>query len=409
MSDVSVQLPSLYPKQRAVFYSPARVVVCEGTTKSGKSVGGLTWLMQWAFERQEPGSAIWTAMTHGQAMVMFERVCRWMSKADPGRTVWDANKMERTVTLGKGRIRFFGGENHDAIYGSDYHRAVIDEASRQPEEAWHAVRSTLSAVGGSVRIVGNVRGRRNWAYAMARKAEAGEPGMEYHRLTADDAVAAKVMTAEEIEDASRALPHDIFRQLYYAEPSSDDGNPFGAANIDSCIGGLSSEAPVCFGIDLARKEDWTVVVGLDAAGRTCLFERWHGHSWETTIVRIVSLVGDYPSACDATGIGDVVVEAIRAKRPNVAGVVFTQGSKQALMEGLCLAIQRREVSYPAGPIVSELQAFEYSYTKRGVTYGAPSGAHDDCVCALALAVSKWSRSVRGGGVYVGAVSVGDVW
>ena len=56
------------------------------------------------------------------------------------------------------------------------------------------------------------------------------------------------------------------------------------------------------------------------------------------------------------------------------------------MDGLRAAIQRRDVRFPDGPIRHELEAFEYQYTSRGVRYGAPTGVHDDCVIALALAV-----------------------
>jgi hypothetical protein len=34
----------------------------------------------------------------------------------------------------------------------------------------------------------------------------------------------------------------------------------------------------------------------------------------------------------------------------------------------------------------ELEQFEYQYTRTGVRYAAAEGLHDDCVCALALAV-----------------------
>ena len=57
------------------------------------------------------------------------------------------------------------------------------------------------------------------------------------------------------------------------------------------------------------------------------------------------------------------------------------------MEGMAVAIQRGEVSYPDGPIVAELEAFEFEYSKTGVKYSAPAGLHDDCVMALALAVA----------------------
>jgi hypothetical protein len=40
------------------------------------------------------------------------------------------------------------GEKPDGLYGEDVFAAVIDEASRMREEAWHALRSTLTATRG---------------------------------------------------------------------------------------------------------------------------------------------------------------------------------------------------------------------------------------------------------------------
>ena len=59
-----------------------------------------------------------------------------------------------------------------------------------------------------------------------------------------------------------------------------------------------------------------------------------------------------------------------------------------------MAIQTKAVTYPAGAIVLELTEFSYEYTRRGVTYSAPSGMHDDCVCALALAVWQFEATKR---------------
>jgi hypothetical protein len=58
------------------------------------------------------------------------------------------------------------------------------------------------------------------------------------------------------------------------------------------------------------------------------------------------------------------------------------------MEGLAVAIQSRAIRYPDGVIVSELEAFEYEYTRTGVRYAAPEGLHDDAVIALGLAVQQ---------------------
>jgi hypothetical protein len=64
------------------------------------------------------------------------------------------------------------------------------------------------------------------------------------------------------------------------------------------------------------------------------------------------------------------------------------------MEGLAIAIQQKRISYPAGPIVNELESFGYVYTKTGVRYSAPEGLHDDCVCALALAARQLSGGAK---------------
>lgn len=71
---------------------------------------------------------------------------------------------------------------------------------------------------------------------------------------------------------------------------------------------------------------------------------------------------------------------------DVEGFKFSSQSKQMLMEGLSLAINRREIRYPSGFLVKELESFEFEYHRTGVRYSAPSGLHDDAVCALALAV-----------------------
>jgi hypothetical protein len=93
----------------------------------------------------------------------------------------------------------------------------------------NTVRSTLTATRGPARIIGNVKGRKNWFFALCRRAEAGEAGLSYHKLIAADAVDAGVLADEEVEDARRILPDAVFRELYLAEPSRvGQSPPFGS-------------------------------------------------------------------------------------------------------------------------------------------------------------------------------------
>lgn len=304
-----------------------------------------------------------------------------------GEGTFVVNETDQRLTLiSNGAVIWFkSAEKPDNLYGEDVYAAVFDEASRGREESWWALRSTLTATRGPVRFIGNVKGRRNWFYALARRAEAGEPDSAYYKIVAADAVKAGVLDAEEIESARRVLPEQIFRELYLAEPSDDGGNPFGLSKIAACVApGLSKAPPVVWGWDLAKHVDWTVGMALDADGRVCRFERFQ-KPWDDTIKYIVD-VTNAPALVDSTGVGDPIVELLQKNKPGMfEGYLFTSASKQKLMEGLAVEIQSLRTGYPDGVIKSELDSFEYEYTKTGVRYSAPEGFHDDTVCSLALA------------------------
>ena len=380
------QRPWLYAAQRRAIFTRKRYAIIEASTKAGKTVGCMVWIAEQAIRTGRPGRNYWwVAPIYAQAKIAYRRLKRALP-----RHLYTSNETELTITLLNGAVIWFkGAENPDSLYGEDVYAAVIDEATRVREESWHAVRSTLTATRGPLRIIGNVKGRKNWAYNLARRAEAGEPDMHYARLTAYDAVEGGVLDASEIEDAKRTLPDAVFRELYLAEPSDDGGNPFGLSAIRACIAPLSEAAPHVAGIDLAKSVDWTVYLALDREGRTCRFDRWQG-PWQATIPRIVATNGRTRALVDSTGVGDPVLESLqRESHGTFEGFTFTGPAKQKLMEGLAVAIQQGEVTFPDGPIVNELETFEYEYTRTGVRYSAPPGLHDDCVMALGLAV--WHR------------------
>lgn len=379
--------PVLYPKQRDAFFNDKRYSICEATTKAGKTVGGMTWLVERGLRGAAGQNRWWIAPVTMQAKIAYKRIKRGMP-----RDVIRCWETDRIIELpNKALLHFKSGEDPDNLYGEDVFDAVIDEMTRLREEAFHAVRTTLTATRGQLRMIGNVKGRQNFAYRLARKAEmeAGDPTTAWHysKITWKDAVDAGILELSEIDDARRNLPERVFRELYEAEPSDDGGNPFGIGAIQRCVSPMSSEPPNVWGIDLAKSVDWTVAIALDREGRVCSFERWQG-PWPETKQRILRLVGHRKAFVDSTGVGDPIVEDLQRAggRSNYEGFKFNSSSKQMLMEGLAAAIQSQEVRFPEGIIKTELETFEYEYTRTGVRYSAPEGLHDDCVCALALAV-----------------------
>ena len=310
--ETRLELPPRYPRQRAAIYAPTRYSLIEASTKAGKTLGCMVWLLEQAWRDGDARKNYWwVAPIFDQAAIAFKRLRVGL---DPKPWI---NLTTKTITLPNGATLWFkSGDQPDSLYGEDVYAAVIDEASRVKEDSWDAVRSTLTHTRGPVRIIGNVKGRKNWAYQLARKAEAGEPGMSYHKLTAWDAVAGGVLDAREIEDAQRTLPEAVFRELYLAEPSDDGGNPFGLTAIAACVAPRSDQAPVCWGVDLAKSVDYTVAIGLDAQGCVCRFARFR-KPWQETLDALKALLGQTRAAVDSTGVGDPIVEALQRRGSRV--------------------------------------------------------------------------------------------
>jgi hypothetical protein len=332
---LTFQAPPLYEYQYRSLFGDERYAVIEGATKVGKTFPALVWLIVELSEvSQRVGSpmsrnAWWCAPTVTQAVMAYDRMKEMFRGAGVRKTEMETHDTDRRISIqGLGHIWFKTGEKPDNLYGEDVWAVVLDEFTRQREEAWHACRSTLTATGGRVRFIGNKRGK-GWGWKLARAAEQrnqdGDKSWAAYRISALDAVEAGLMPQSELDDARKSLPDSVFRQLYLCEDTEDGSNPFGLGHIRGCIKEQSKRSPVVFGIDLAKSEDYTVVVGLDEVGDVCRFDRWQGLSWDQTEARILSIIQEKPALVDSSGVGDPIVERLHRERPRVEGFKFTGG------------------------------------------------------------------------------------
>ena len=394
-------LPSLYGKQHDALFSPHRYSIIAGSTKSGKTHGALIWqIYQCA---SIIGVHWWIAPVYHQAKMAFERAQGYL------KGLVKANQTALTLTFPNGTVwSFRSGEKPDNLYGEDVQSAVVDEASRLREKSWFAVRSTLTATRGQCRLIGNVRGRNNWFYKLYQRGLSGsDTNYASFIITAWDAVAGGVVEAEEIEQAKADLPEHVYNELYLCVPTSDGSSPFPTQVVTAAVGPLSTKPAVCYGADIAKIKDYTVVIGLDEDMAVCSINRWHGNSYPEQ-ARMMLEICDAYTLIDRTGVGDGLLDIIKdSGEPNAdhfKGFVFSQKSKQSLMENLALAFENGDIiipdpetrsrgwsmrDNPCKQLLAELGSFEYQVTRTGVRYEAIQGAHDDCVCALALALKAF--------------------
>lgn len=388
---INYQRPFLTTYQEAILDAPERYTITAAATKCGKTASHIIWIFEQALQLKDNQSVWWIAPVYQQAEIAFRRMKAQVSAKD----FFISNESKLTLILPNGaRIEFKSAEKPDNLYGDDVYAAVVDEASRMREESWYALRSTLTATKGKCKLIGNVKGKKNWFYKLGERARLGEPDYKFFKITAYDAAKEGILDIAEIEQAKRDLPEFVFKELYLAEPGDDNSNPFGIDNIRKCIAPLSQGIAVAFGIDLAKYTDWTVITGLDKDNRVCFTDRFQC-DWQQTKERIIKVVGRTPAFVDSTGIGDPVVEDLQRILPNVKGVKFTSQSKQQLIEGLVIEIQQFSVRFMEEPYGNELENFEYEYTRTGVKYSAPIGLNDDCVVSLALAVDCKKTNRKG--------------
>ena len=373
--------PYLTNYQKDILDCEERFTITAASTKTGKTASHIIWLFEQALQCKDGQSVWWVAPVYQQAEIAFRR----MKNQVTDKNFFISNETKLLLTLPTGsRIEFKSGEKPDNLYGDDVYAAVIDEASRMREESWYALRSTLTATQGKCKLIGNVKGKKNWFYKLGERARQGEPDYKYFKITAYDAAREGIISEKEIEQAKRDLPDYVFRELYLAEPADDKSNPFGLDAIRKCIAPLSNKPAVSFGIDLAKYTDWTVITGLDSENRVCYSDRFQ-NDWSQTKQRIIGVVGKTPAYIDATGIGDPIVEDLQKILPKIFGFKYTTQSKQQLIESLVMEIQANTIRFPDEPYGSELENFEFEYTRTGVRYTAPPGLHDDAVNSLALA------------------------
>ena len=377
--------------QRQILDAEERYTITAAATKCGKTASHIIWLFEQALNLKANQSVWWVAPVYQQAEIAFRRMKSQVNVKD----FFISNESKLVLTLPTGaRIEFKSGEKPDNLYGDDVYAAVIDEASRMREESWYAMRSTLTATKGKCKLIGNVKGKKNWFYKLGERARQGEADYKFFKITAYDAANEGILDINEIEQAKKDLPEHIFKELYLAEPADDNSNPFGIDNIQACYAPISSANTVAFGIDLAKYTDYTVITGLDANNNVSYIDRFQA-DWSVTKDKIIKIVGRTPCLIDSTGIGDPVVEDLQRILPNIKGLKFTSQSKQQLIEGLQLEIHQRKITFPSNPIGYELENFEYEYTRTGVRYTAPPGLHDDCVVSLALAIDCSKHNKKG--------------
>jgi predicted phage terminase large subunit-like protein len=220
MTKVTIKKPTFTDYQNAILNSDKRFTITEASTKCGKTFSHIFWLFEEAHKGKSGDEFWWIAPVYSQAEIAFKRLQRKVAASG----VYHVNFSKLSITTPLGTIiTFKTADNPNTLYGENVHAFVFDEYSRAKEEAWFALRTTITYTKAKGKFIGNVVSK-NWAWDLARKAEKGDdPDFAYFKVTAYQAVDAGILSLSEVEQAKKDLPPRVFKMLYLAEFSEIEG------------------------------------------------------------------------------------------------------------------------------------------------------------------------------------------
>ncbi|MBN1882355.1 MAG: terminase family protein [Deltaproteobacteria bacterium] len=375
-----------HPGQQVLHASRARFRVAACGRRWGKTVASTAEIVKHAWE--EPGSlSFWVAPVYRQSSIAFDLVRNGLS----GDVVKTISRENRRIVLANGSIiEFRSAHLADTLRGFGVDFLVVDETAFLPRGLWEEVlRPTLADRHGRALLVGTPKGK-NWFYGLfARGRDNKEENWASFCFPTESN---PNISKDEIEEAQRTLPDRVFRQEYQARFVEDGAGVFSHVH-DAVRANLADPSPgrrYIGGLDVARLQDYTVLVILDDEGALVYFDRFRRTSWGVMKSRVAGAVKKYHNAIvwmDSTGVGDPIFEDLRRMDLTVRGVTFSARNKEAIIEHLALGLEGGHITLaPIPELIDELMLFEGSITTGGgVRYGAPPGGHDDCVIALGLA------------------------
>lgn len=395
----------LTDRQRQMLESTAKILLIACGTKTGKTVACEIFLIKGLFAG-EP--CCYVGPYFFRSRQVFDEVKKLLQPWILQRFVQVNEARLQMSTRNGGRIDFISGDNEQTLFGQNYSRIVLDEATRMSERVYTAALTTVSATQGSLRLAFNLDlGQRNWcirhllriqALSPEQRAQSGESFLTFPSggdgLVSDETIAA----------FKTQMPLQLWEALYLAKIPTEDCSLF--RNLDKIFTGHEREKPAegvsyFLGIDLARKADFTACTVMDSDGNAVWAERFSQMDWSLQVGRCALLYRTYncrKAIVDSTGLGDPVCEQMEDLGMEVERYTFSVPSRKSLIEELILSCDNCEITVPSTERFKiyrqEMEAFEYILDGSSIKYSAPSGMHDDTVMSLALA-AHGVRAARG--------------
>lgn len=382
--------------------SKKRFAILVWHRRAKKSRSALNKQIMKVIARKEAGVCYYVLPTYRQAkQVIWDAL---INDHIPKEIIEKKNDSELAIYYKNGVIqRFIGAEDYDKHRGTNPFDVVFDEFSEQPEEIWTAIfQPVLMENGGTATFVFTPKGK-NHSWKLLQMAKTNPLWFWSVKSVKDT----QVFTEKDLEEIRRNTPQALYLQEYEVEFLDGASQFFKRIRQNTYPKDvvLPDFGDFQIGVDLAKYNDWTVLTPFSLNSFIAYpQERFNQVDWNLQKAKIEAMARRFNNAlvwADSTGIGDPVVEDLKARGLNIGGeegkgFKFTEVSRQNLLNNLAILLEQDKIKIADDEgLISELESFQYSLGDTGkIKVRAPEGLHDDRVMSLALSVWGVREPIR---------------
>lgn len=375
--------------------------------RSGKDKVCFNYVGKKSFERV--GTYFYFLPTYSQAKkVIWDNIDNdgfKMLDHIPKEVIKKTNATELKIELVNGSViqLIAADEFEESGVGTNPIGVVFSEFSVTSERAWDFIRPILKINNGWAIFNYTPRGK-NHAWKVLQIAKQNVDTWFSEVLTVKDT---NILTEEEInQERKDGMPEMMIEQEYYCQFIEGAAQFFKRVqqNVYPKDVQLPDMGDFQMGVDLAKYNDWTVLTPFNL--NTFIVypqERFNQMDWNLQKAKIEAMARRFNNALvwpDSTGVGDPVVEDLKARGLNIGGeegkgFKFTETSRNNLLNNLQILIAQDKIKIPDDEgLIGELESFQYVLENGKIKVKVPEGLHDDRVMSLALAVWGVREPIR---------------
>lgn len=398
---MKLKLPKFHPAQLEFYESlennEAFCYVLNAPRQWGKTTLMLSIILKQCLEKSYYGWAVY--QTASNAREVFTQKFIPILNQIPEHYIKTINLSDLSVKFANGgRIVFKSSESE--VRGSTLDFAILDEyAFYEDSTLLERIIMPMLLVKGKFCIVTSTpAGKNNKFYEIYNEAQ--RDTTNYFKLF-DYKI--EDTQNETLIKNSRAMQYRVddftYRQEYLAEfLDITESNVF--SNIDNIkineIPQIESTKEYYIGIDLAMTNDRTVITCMSETGEVVAWKRFELNE-QQDVIQLANNIKSFCDEIDKDERFELIIENNHEKSviqilnsiQNRSIVQFNTNvkTKKLLIDKLSIALQNNIIKIPHiyKNIFDELFHYRKKIMNNGnITFGAPSGKHDDCVISLAL-------------------------